>query len=65
MVGPLADVNDATTFTGKAALFGFAVFPAANCAALGEDALIRAAIWQFTRLFGPEAATSRATLAKD
>lgn len=65
MVGPLAEIHDATTASGRAALFGFAGVPAANRAALGEDALIRAAIQQFARLFGPEAATPRATLVKD
>jgi monoamine oxidase len=65
MVGPLAEIHDATTASGKAALFGFAGVPAANRAALGDDALIRAAIQQFVRLFGPEAATPRATLVKD
>lgn len=65
MVGPLAEIHDATTSTGKAALLGFAGVPAANRAALGEEALIRAAIQQFVRLFGPEAATPRATLVKD
>ena len=65
MVGPLAEIHDATTFTGKAALFGFAGLPAANRAALGEGALIHAAIQQFARLFGPEAATPRSTLIKD
>jgi monoamine oxidase len=65
MVGPLAEIHDATTASGKAALFGFAGVPAANRAAPGEDALIRAAIQQFARLFGPEAASPRATLVKD
>lgn len=65
LVGPLAEIHDATTESGKAALFGFAGVPATNRAAIGEDALTKAAIQQFTRLFGPEAATPRATLVKD
>ena len=65
MVGPLAEIHDATTATGKAALFGFVGIPAANRAALGQEALIRAAIQQLVRLFGPEAASPRATLVKD
>ncbi len=65
LVGPLAEVHDATTASGKAALFGFVGLPAANRAALGDAALIRAAIQQFTRLFGPEAAHPVATLIKD
>lgn len=65
MVGPLAEIHDATTASGKAALFGFAGVPAANRAVLGEKALIGAAIQQFARLFGPEAASPHATLIKD
>ena len=65
MVGPLAEIHDATTANGKAALFGFVGVPAANRATLGEEALIRAAIQQFTRLFGPDAANPVATLLKD
>lgn len=65
MVGPLAEIHDGTTASGKAALFGFLGVPAANRVAIGEDALIRAAIQQFARLFGPEAATPAATLLKD
>lgn len=65
MVGPLAEIHDATTASGKAALFGFVGIPAANRASLGEEAIIRAAIQQFARLFGPEAANPVATLVKD
>ena len=65
MIGPLVEIHDATTASGKAALFGFVGVPAANRAALGDEALIRAAIQQLTRLFGPEAASPRATLVKD
>ena len=65
MVGPLVEIHDATTASGKAALFGFVGVPAGNRVALGDEALIRAAIQQLTRLFGPEAASPRATLVKD
>lgn len=65
LVGPLGEIHDATTASGKAALFGFFGVPAANRAALGDDALIRAAIQQLVRLFGPEAGSPRATLVKD
>lgn len=65
MVGPLVEIHDATTASGKAALFGFVGVPAANRATLGDDALIHAAIQQLIRLFGPEAGSPRATLIKD
>jgi monoamine oxidase len=65
MVGPLVEIHDATTASGKAALFGFVGVPAPNRAALGDQALILAAIQQLTRLFGPEAGSPRATLIKD
>lgn len=65
MVGPLVEIHDATTASGKAALFGFVGVPAANRAALGDEATIHAAIQQLTRLFGPEAGSPRATLIKD
>jgi monoamine oxidase len=65
LVGPLVEIHDATTASGKAALFGFVGVPAANRAALGDQALIHAAIQQLTRLFGPEAGSPRATLIKD
>lgn len=65
MVGPLVEIHDATTASGKAALFGFVGVPAANRAALGDEAIIDAAIQQLTRLFGAEAGSPRATLVKD
>ncbi len=65
MVGPLVEIHDATTASGKAALFGFVGVPAANRAALGGDALTLAAIQQLIRLFGPEAGSPRARLIKD
>jgi monoamine oxidase len=65
MVGPFVEIHDATTASGKAALFGFVGVPAANRAALGDEALIHAAIQQLTRLLGPEAGSPAATLIKD
>lgn len=65
LAGPLGEIHDATTADGQAALFGFAGISAAHRTALGEAGLIRAAIAQFTRLFGPEAASPRAALIKD
>ena len=65
MVGPLGEIHDATTAQGQAALFGFVGISAAQRASIGDEPLIRAAIQQLTRLFGPEAAHPRATLLKD
>ena len=65
MVGPLGEIHDATTAQGQAALFGFVGISAAQRASIGEEPLIRAAIQQLTRLFGPEAAHPRATMLKD
>lgn len=65
MVGPLVEIHDATTASGRAALFGFVGIGAQQRAIIGEAALIEASIQQFTRIFGPEAAHPRATLCKD
>lgn len=65
LVGPLVEIHDATTASGRAALFGFVGVPARARATLSADDLIRAAVDQLVRLFGPEAATPRATLLKD
>ena len=65
VVGPLGEIHDATTAQGQAALFGFVGTSAAQRASVGEQPLIRAAIQQLTRLFGPEAALPRATFMKD
>lgn len=65
LVGPLAEIHDATTASGKAALFGFVGLPAAARATLPQDAIIHAVIEQITRLFGPQAAKPQATLLKD
>lgn len=65
MVGPLAEIHDATTASGEAALFGFVGIPAAQRHAMGRDAIVSAAVQQLVTLFGPLAAAPRATLLKD
>lgn len=67
MVGPLAEIHDATTASGRAALFGFVGVGvgAQQRASLGEGALATACIQQLARIFGQEAAHPRATLYKD
>lgn len=64
-VGPLGEIHDATTASGKAALFGFASVGADARASLGEAVFARACLEQFARLYGPEALHPRATLFKD
>ncbi len=65
IVGPLTEVHDATTASGKAALFGFVGLDARRRAVVGEDAVKRAAVSQLVRLFGAEAARPRSVLYKD
>jgi monoamine oxidase len=65
MVGPLAEIHDATTASGAAALFGFVGVGAEQRVAIGETDLVRACIAQLGRLFGTEASRPRATLLKD
>ncbi|MDK1493029.1 FAD-dependent oxidoreductase [Sinorhizobium sp. 7-81] len=65
MVGPLVEIHDATTASSRAALFGFVGVPAAERAAAGRDAIVAASVQQLARMFGPEAASPRATLFKD
>lgn len=65
MAGPLVEIHDATTASGRAALFGFVGVPAEQRIAVGRDAIIAASVHQLVRLFGPEAANSVATLFKD
>lgn len=64
-VGPLSEIHDATTASGKAALFGFIGMPAWQRAKLGTDVITQAAIEQLTQVFGPEAGKPHATLFKD
>lgn len=65
MVGPMPEMHDATTASGQPALFGFVGVSADQRAAMGEAALTQACIAQLVRLFGPDAASPRATLLKD
>lgn len=65
MVGPLVEIHDATTASGRAALFGFVGLPAERRAALGREAITAASIAQLVHLFGPEAGLPSATLFKD
>jgi monoamine oxidase len=65
MVGPMLEIHDATTATGMAALFGFLGVGPAERLRLGEEALTRACLAQFERIFGPEARTPTSTLLKD
>jgi hypothetical protein len=65
MVGPLAEIHDATTASGRADLFGFVGVAAAQRAALGEAAVVRACVDQLARLFGPAARAPHTTLLKD
>ncbi len=65
MVGPMAEIHDATTASGKAALFGFVGVGAAQRADVGEAVLTRACVDQLGRLFGDEARRPVATLFKD
>ncbi|RWD52265.1 MAG: amine oxidase [Mesorhizobium sp.] len=65
MVGPLMEIHDATTASGKAALFGFVGLSAEQRKAVGRDAMIAASLQQLAQLFGPQAGTPSATLFKD
>lgn len=64
-VGPLGEIHDATSAEGEAALFGFVGLPPAHRRASGTEAIVSAAVRQLVALFGPCAATPRATLLKD
>lgn len=65
LVGPLVEIHDATTATGRAALFGFVGVPAQHRASAGRAAVVQAAVAQLGRLFGPDAAQPTGTLYKD
>ena len=65
MVGPLAEVHDATTASGAAALFGFVGVGADQRAAAGTARLTRACLDQLARLFGAVATQPSATLLMD
>lgn len=65
MVGPLAEIHDATTASGAAALFGFVGLDWNQRSELGEAALVAACVEQLGRVFGPMALKVEATLFKD
>jgi monoamine oxidase len=64
-VGPLAEIHDASTASGKAALFGFVGLTAQARRTLSREAVTRAAVLQLERLFGPQAAQPQAILLHD
>jgi monoamine oxidase len=64
-VGPLAEIHDATTASGKPALFGFLGVGADVRASIGEAALTHACVQQLSRLYGSDALHPRATILKD
>ncbi|ANL72057.1 amine oxidase protein [Rhizobium phaseoli] len=65
MVGPMVEMHDATLANGKTALFGFLGVGADQRAALGDEALTKACLAQFGRIFGADALEPRATILKD
>lgn len=65
LVGPMGEIHDATTSSGRAALFGFVGIPARQRVSLDQAAIVSACVEQFTRIFGQDAANPRATLYKD
>lgn len=65
IVGPMAEIHDATTASGKAALFGFVGVSAEQRAEVGEDTLKTACLAQLERLFGSLARNPSAILLKD
>ena len=65
LVGPLAEIHDATTTAGAAALFGFVGVGADQRAAAGTALLTRACLDQLARLFGTAAGRPSATRLMD
>lgn len=65
LVGPLAEIHDATLASGKGALLGFLGVGADTRAYLGEVALAKSCLEQLARLFGPEALRPDDTIIKD
>lgn len=63
--GPAMEIHDASQPDGPAALFGFLGIPAAQRRTHAEATLKAAAVTQFERLFGPEAARPQALFLKD
>jgi len=65
LVGPMAEIHDATSSAGEAALFGFVGLSAAGRQQIGEAAVIAACTAQLVRLFGSAAAEPRSVRLKD
>jgi monoamine oxidase len=65
LVGPLAEMHDASTASDRPALFGFFGLGADQRAVHGQAALTRACLAQLARIFGPSALKPHATLIKD
>jgi monoamine oxidase len=65
MVGPLAEIHDATTASGKPALLAFVGMPADQRLNMGEACLTKACVDQLARLYGPQAGNPHETLVKD
>lgn len=65
LVGPLGEIHDATTFSGRAALFGFVGADAGQRQAAGEALVKKACLAQLVRLFGEKAGHPTALLFKD
>jgi monoamine oxidase len=57
VVGPMAEIHDATTASGSAALFGFLGVGAEQRAGLSQPVVTRACVDQLARLFGPDGAS--------
>lgn len=64
-IGPAMEIHDASQPEGPGALFGFLGIPAEQRRSIDPEALRSAAIAQFARLFGPEAAQPAAVFLKD
>ena len=64
-LGPLIEIHDATTASGKAALFGFVGLPADQRRGVSREILAAACVDQLARMFGADAAAPYATLFKD
>lgn len=65
MVGPLVEIHDATTASGRPALFGFVGVPAKRRVSVGTEAIVSSCCRQLVRLFGSDAAAPRSTLYTD
>ncbi len=65
MVGPMAEIHDATTYSGKAALFGFLGIPLTQRELLKKEDISKACLIQLTRIFGERASLPVSTYIKD